>query len=87
MPTILEMALLSMDVYEKRSGGLNQSEGIGQFAMGLPSPGSNGFFAQAYTFSGGTVIAFRGTDGNYWDDIVSGWSGGVLGSSSPRSPQ
>ena len=47
MPTILEMALLSMDVYEKFEGGLNATGGLGNFSVsGSPSSSVDGFFAQ-----------------------------------------
>ena len=46
MPTILEMALLSMDVYEKFEGGLNATGGLGNFSVsGSPSSSVDGFFA------------------------------------------
>jgi hypothetical protein len=83
MPTVLEMALLSMDVYEKKSGGLNQTGGVGQFSLGVADSGLGGYFAQAYTFSGGTVIAYRGTDSIA--DVIFGWPGGI-GGASTRSP-
>ena len=84
MPTILDMALLSMDVYEKSEGGLNFNGGIGQFNLGAAdSSGFSGFFAQAYNFAGGKVLAYRGTDDI--GDVFTGWAGGIIGE--PLAPQ
>ena len=80
MPTVLDMALLSMDVYEQGDQGLNPGGDVGLFARsGAPSVGGvSGFFAQSYSFSGGTVIAYRGTYGI--NDVLTGWAGGFIGS-------
>lgn len=80
MPTLLELALLGMDVYEKeQDAGLNPMQGIGTYSLGLASPpiSSTGFFAQAYSYAGDIVIAYRGTSGDMGD-----WAtnfGGTLG--------
>lgn len=61
MPTLLEMALLSMDAYEKdaSSNGLNVGKGLGNFSLGVAQLGQDGFFDQTYTFGGsGTHPAF-----------------------------
>ncbi len=65
MPTILEMALLSMDVYEKREGGSMPLGAIGNFSLSQDRRRPQRLLRPAYTFSGGTVIAYRGTDGAF----------------------
>lgn len=81
-PTELEMAILAMDAYEQQTGGLNIGNGIGNFSLGQNSGNSGAFFAQSYTFSGGTVIAYSGTNG--LGDVILGWPGGLLGTSSAQ---
>ena len=39
MPTSLELALLSMDVYEQKPGGLNSGKGLGYFQHGTARRG------------------------------------------------
>jgi hypothetical protein len=61
-PTFLDLALLSMDVYEQNpSEGINFGKGFGQFALGLPSSRTTNFAAQEYTFDGASIIAYEGS--------------------------
>ena len=84
MPTILELAILSMDVYEQDTGGANPHRDVGLFSVSdALHHGTNGFAAQAYTFAGGKVIAYQGTDGDVGDWLTN--LSGVTGSFRPTS--
>ncbi|WP_414463297.1 hypothetical protein [Hyphomicrobium sp. DY-1] len=76
------MAILAMDVYEQQTGGLNVGNGIGNFSLGQNSGQSGAFFAQSYTFSGGTVISYSGTNGP--GDALLGWPGGLFNTSTAQ---
>lgn len=64
---------------------------LGEDAVENLEPGSDGdaraasFYARAYSYNGEIIIAYRGTDQEWWDDstwgyVVNGWGlgGGVL---------
>lgn len=75
----LMLAVLSMAAYQ------NDPPTVG-FATKLTVPlpanyQATGFFAVAYNYGGQTVIAYRGTDGDYLTDAWYGWGTGVAAES------
>ncbi len=89
MATDLELALLAMDVYEKKlqeanRPGLNPDADLGNFTFSNPKTGGFGFYAGTYTRADEIVIAYRGTDDWTSGDVVVDMLGG-LGVETPTS--
>lgn len=95
-------ALLAMDAYNR---GVDAGISISGDKLGTADIGINastddafkeralasGFSAQAYTWNGKTVIAYRGTNGvmysnTWWTDVFNGWNMG-FGSSETDQAQ
>jgi hypothetical protein len=70
MNSDLMMAVLSMEAYNAApDSAIGNAEPVYS-----QSPQADGFAAVAYTYNGGLVISYRGTDD--WADVLTGSSGG-----------